>query len=122
MSDKGASYSEYCYLDELPTKLQENLVEIETSSDLRMILYEVKGTEAYWAIDEWDKYGFQIAVRINAKEAWKRINYQFIRERLLEKSRGGIEDTKCIWAGCSNNRVKGVAFCAAHMLQMGATR
>jgi len=75
-----------------------------------------------WALDEWDKYQDQVVTRVNNRETWNVADTTNLRKQLLLKSRGGLTDTNCIWAGCTAKAVKGVVFCLDHLWNAGTRR
>ena len=68
-------------------------------------------TGLYWQIDEWDKYGIQLAIRINDPDNWDRFDDTEVRVEFLVESRGGLDQGKCQWEGCERKRLKGMVFC-----------
>jgi hypothetical protein len=68
-----------------------------------------------------DRRYFESAVKINDSVNWQTFNASpLFKERAIKK-RGGLTNEKCIWQGCENRRVKGVAYCIDHLFQTGAT-
>ena len=84
-------------------------------------LYRCESCGEYWAVDEWEKYGHQVASRATSSTEWDTAS-EGRRKKLLLDSRGGTTDEQCIWAGCSGHRVRGVAFCIDHLYDTGARK
>lgn len=74
-----------------------------------------------WAVDEWDKYEDQMVTRVSNAQTWDEDSEE-TRKRLLQESRGGLDDAPCIWAGCQKKRVRGVVYCIDHLYATGARR
>ena len=74
----------------------------------------------YWKVDGVDKYQVQFAVRIHDPSQWQILNDTALRKAYLLKSRSGLTEEKCIWAGCNGRRVKGVVYCVDHLYETGA--
>lgn len=87
-----------------------------------MRLYSCPECGILWAIDEWDKYQYQVVSRVKDRSTWS--SDQRIEEgkQLLLVSRGGTSDEMCIWSGCTEKRVKGVVYCLDHLWNTGAKR
>lgn len=75
-----------------------------------------------WAIDEWDKYVDQFAIKISSIDSWQNFDRSVLGKLYLIKSRGGLTNEKCIWAGCTGKRVKGVAHCVDHLYKTGVRK
>lgn len=84
-------------------------------------LYRCASCNSLWAIDEWDKYSWQVAARVTDIEGWYMAT-EAQRKRLLLDSRGGEDSTNCIWLGCGRRRVKGVSYCIDHLYATGARK
>src|ERR1022692_2507556 len=98
--------------------LPERLEESELRSWIKLSRCRICGQ--YWRVDEWDKFHTQFAVKINDPAHWQEYDDLPLRKKFLLESRGGITNEKCIWQGCTNNRVKGVVLCIDHLFQTGA--
>jgi hypothetical protein len=83
-------------------------------------LIRCRHCEQHWRIDVSDKYQIQFAVKIDDINHWQEFDDLPLRKKFLLESRGGLTEEKCIWQGCSNYRVKGVAYCLDHLFQTGA--
>ena len=83
-------------------------------------LFRCNICEQLWAIDEWEKYQWQFAFKVESSEGWQKVDFTDLRKQHLIQSRGGLTNEKCIWAGCEGHRVKGVAYCADHLYKTGA--
>ena len=87
---------EYMYYDEMPHEVKERLSEVDNYPEEWITLYADSHTNQLWAVDVYDKYQWQVAVKVQEKSSWKSLDYTNIRKTLLLKSRGGTEDSKCI--------------------------
>src|SRR5664279_3287389 len=109
MTCECSSLPDAFYLEEAPGGFKDHLVQQDMKNWLR--LFRCSECGASWAIDECDKYQWQVAFRVGPGEDWAAVDREPQRKQLLLKSRGGTASERCIWAGCSNPRVKGVAYC-----------
>ncbi len=87
-----------------------------------MRLFRCSECGGLWAIDEWDKYQWQVAFRVGADEGWIGVDREPQRKQLLLESRGGATAERCIWVGCQNPRVIGVVYCVDHLYATGARK
>ena len=117
MSCECSNVPEVLYLEEAPKGFQDSLVQQDMQNWMRLFQ-----CGALWAIDEWDKYQWQVAFRIQVREAWASADREPQRKHLLLRSRGGITAEPCIWAGCQGRRVSGVAYCIDHLYAAGARK
>ena len=108
-----AELKEYAYLSDMPKNFESRLEYIEYSKSFKK-LFRCKSCGQYWAIDEYDKYEPQIAIKENDFNDWKTKDYEEIRYELFAYSKGGYSDEKCSWKDCSNKSVKGKSLCAYH--------
>jgi len=108
------------YLDEGPKGFEESLHQEAMQNWMR--LYSCPKCGTLWAIDEWDKYQYQIASRVKDRSTWSSDQRIEERKQLLLRSRGGTTDETCIWSGCVQKRVKGVVYCLEHLWNTGARR
>lgn len=73
----------------------------------------------YWKVDEWDKYQTLYAFKLPDAGNWKSVDVSpLIKERIV-KSRGGLQNSMCMRAGCKNRAVVGSAYCADHLFEIG---
>lgn len=73
-----------------------------------------------WVVEEWDKYQSIHAAKIGSELNWESFNYQAqIKEKMIE-NRGGLSESKCLHAGCSNKQVKTSFYCVHHLYETGA--
>ena len=108
------------YLEEALRGFKDHLVQQGMKNWMR--LFRCSECGALWAIDEWDKYQWQVAFRVRAEEDWAGVDREPQRKQLLLKSRGGTTAERCIWAGWPNSRVSGVAYCVEHLYATGARK
>ena len=85
-------------------------------------LHKCRWCRQHWRLDDWDKYTTQFAVKIDDPQHWETFDSTDLEKGLLLESRGGTTDKKCIWAGCGNKSVQGVAYCIDHLYESGARR
>jgi hypothetical protein len=83
-------------------------------------LHRCEACGQLWRIDEWDKYQTQFAAKVPVVDGWESFDTTGLQKDFLVKTRGGLTNTQCSWAGCKNVQVKDVAYCADHLLQTGA--
>lgn len=120
MKCKCQKLADLFYIDQGPRGFEKKLKEVDAKNWMR--LCECPSCGQLWAIDEWDKYSWQVVSRVSDQTNWadsERVNE---RKELLLKERGGTTDDECQWAGCEGKRVKGVAYCLEHLWNTGATR
>ena len=108
------------YLDCGPADFESRLKNVEAKNWTR--LCECTTCGRLWTVDEWDKYSFQVAIKINAKVNWERHDSVALRKGLLLSERGGLSDDECVWAKCSQKCVIGVVYCIDHLWDIGARR
>ena len=108
------------YLDEGPHGFEKKLTREDTGNWIWLGSCPKCGT--LWAIDEWDKYVPQAATRVEDRNNWDGADTTEKRKQLLLKSRGGLTDEECIWAGCHQKAVKEVVYCLDHLWETGARR
>jgi hypothetical protein len=61
-----------------------------------------------FAVDAWDKYHHQVAVRIANADVWEEEADPIeARKALWLGSRGGTIEVTCIWVGCNKPRCSG---------------
>ena len=83
-------------------------------------LMECPECNQLWKVDEWDKYQTLYAVKVPEKEGWGNFDsVSLIKEKMIS-NRGGLTETKCMWAGCNKMQVKGSAYCINHLYETGA--
>ena len=108
------------YADKAPSGFLKLLDEKATSPKWKTLsVCPVCG--AQWAVDVWDKYQEQLVTRVADPEKWDDDSEE-IRKGLLLRSRGGLTEEKCVWAGCEKKKVRGVALCIDHLYATGARK
>jgi hypothetical protein len=120
MRCQRASVPEASYLEEVPRGFKDHLVQLDMKNWMR--LFRCSECGASWVIDEWDRYQWQVVFRVATGEDWAAVDRETQRKQLLLKSRGGNASESCIWVGCSNPRVQGVAYCLDHLYATGARK
>jgi len=109
------------FIDEAPAGWLDGLDELELGDwkTLRQCPY----CSALYAVDVRDKGHHQVVARISNPERWQEeAEATDRRKSLLLRSRGGTENEPCIWVGCTEPRVRGVAYCLDHLWSAGARR
>jgi hypothetical protein len=109
------------YVEDGPKGFIEALAEKDYSSENWKRLYECPTCPTMWVVDEWDKYGHQVASRLRERGRWDEESEEE-RKSLLLKSRGGITTEECAWMGCAKKKVRGVAYCIDHLYATGARK
>lgn len=104
-------------LDDFP-RFGSGLEELETGDWVRLVRCRECGQ--LWWLDEWDKYQRQFAIKIPQRNGWRDFDTTPLRQEFLVRSRGGLTNERCIWAGCDGRRVRGVVYCADHLFKTGA--
>lgn len=120
MKCKCYSLSEVFYIDQGPNGFEKNLKQLDVENWMR--LYQCPECGQLWAIDEWDKYSWQVVSKVTEIEGWADDQREKERKNLLLTERGGTTEEKCVWAGCNARAVKGVAYCLEHLWNTGARR
>ena len=120
MNCKCTKLSDAFYLDEGPHGFAKGLKREDTGNWIW--LGSCLNCGALWAIDEWDKYQWQVVTRVQEREGWDKVDTTDLRKQLLLKSRGELTDTECIWAECHGKAVAGVVYCLDHLWETGARR
>ncbi|MDF7827063.1 hypothetical protein P4B35_23775 [Pontiellaceae bacterium B12227] len=108
------------YLEEAPKGFEKTLIHKDSGNWVWLGLCSKCGT--YWSVEEWDKYSYQVVVRVADKDKWKDQDTVAIGKNLLLKSRGGLSDDECRWAECHQKQVKGVYYCLDHLWDTGARK
>ena len=114
-----------------PCSKLPQLVKVEDHNDLLKCLEKIEAgnwvslfrcreCKQHWRVDDWDKLQIQFAVKISEAIHWQEFDDIPLHKQFLLESRGGLTEEKCIWQGCSNYQVKGVAYCIDHLFQTGA--
>jgi hypothetical protein len=82
---------------------------------------DVCGT--HWRIDAADKYQERFAWKVgDFRPDWATCDFTETEKKLLLQSRGGETKEKCVWLGCTKQRVNGVAYCVDHLYATGARK
>jgi len=108
------------YLDRAPVLFIGELESIEARDRMRLYRCPVCGT--CWAVDEWEKYSWQVASRVRDCRNWTGDGRIRERKELLLQERGGTGKVECEWSNCQELRVRGSAFCLNHLWRTGARR
>jgi hypothetical protein len=114
-----ASLPDIYYVEEWPAAATDKRTQIQAEGWEALVICDICGT--LWAVDVWDKYQNQVAVRVKDRENWKGAS-ESQRKELLLLARGGIGDAKCMWANCGQPQVKNVAYCIDHLWATGARK
>lgn len=75
-------------------------------------LYRCKSCNTYWQLDVGDRSDF--AIKVAQPENWLEFDDCPFRREFFVRFHGGEEQHKCIWAGCQNPALKGMAICVNH--------
>jgi hypothetical protein len=115
-----ADLPELIYLEDQPPGSVGPLIHVDTGDWVKLCRCDRCGQ--LWRIDVPDKYQPQIAVKVPAIDNWESLESKpFVLEHLI-RSRGGLSEDLCVFAGCGKAAIKGVAYCAEHLYEMGARR
>jgi len=71
----------------------------------------------YWLVDEFDKAQSLFAIKIDNLNKPEESRLLEIHEQGLLKKHGGHSEQSCMFAGCGNKAVKGLAFCARCLIK-----
>lgn len=107
-------------LDEHPALASEPASEqLEHESWYRLV--RCRSCGQLWSPDGDDVYpSRRYAIKVPQREGWLEFDTKPLRMEFLIRSRGGLTDEPCIWAGCQGQRVRGVVYCEEHLYQTGA--
>jgi hypothetical protein len=109
------------YLDQAPLGWSEGLTDVAKGN--WKTLRHCRACQATFSIDDWDKFHEQVVVRIPEPSNWEEhADSAVVRKRLLLQSRGGLIVGDCICLGCSEPRVRDIAYCLEHLWETGARR
>ncbi|MBC8377718.1 MAG: metal-binding protein [Planctomycetes bacterium] len=108
------------YYENAGKNFYKHLEKVESSGWFE--LYKCKKSCQYWRIDVWDKLQERFVVRIEDVKNWEGFDVTPLIKELIIKNRGGATNQDCVWTGCKNKRVEGVAYCIDHLYEGGARR
>lgn len=108
------------FLSDAPKAFEKKLIKKEMGNWMWLGL--CPRCSSLWKIDEWDKGHHQVVFRVADQIQWKKEDTTLLRKQLLLKSRGGLNDEECRWAGCHQKQVKGVYYCLDHLWDTGARK
>lgn len=120
MKCKCKELPEVFYLEEGPKGFEKHLHQEEMENWKR--LYSCPSCGTLWAVDEWDKYTWQVVSRVKERAKWAEEERIEEKKQLLLHSRGGETEDECMWMGCKGKAVKGVAYCIDHLWNTGARK
>ncbi len=70
----------------------------------------------HWQIDAWDQHYVRLA-KIADPEDWADFDDKPVRLAVLVNSRGGLSKAACKWPRCEGFTVRGLDYCAFHILE-----
>ncbi len=76
-----------------------------------VILVRCPQCKQHWQLDAGDNYRSGLAIKIDVPEKWDTYDDIDVRIAFLIKSRGGLSDETCLWSGCNNKALNGLAYC-----------
>lgn len=120
MKCRCSSLPDVFYLGDGPEGFEDGLKKLDEENRIKLLECPQCGT--LWVADEWDKYSWQVASRIEHRDEWPTPIPDEKRKQLLLSSRGGTTDQRCIWKNCEKSRVKGVVYCIDHLYETGARK
>ena len=100
------------------SSFKANLNEVEVGN--WVMLMECLECNQLWKVDEWDKYQTLYAVKIQKRNGWEEFDSKSMIKEKMILNRGGLVDTKCMWAGCTKKQVVKSAYCIDHLYETGA--
>jgi hypothetical protein len=90
---------------------QMNLV--STTDDGWRAIVQCPKCHQYWLVDEYDKLQSLFAFKIDSPDDLEETKFLDLHKAFLLKAHGGESKEGCKMAGCGNNAVNGMAFCAS---------
>ncbi|MEJ2863946.1 hypothetical protein [Actinomycetospora flava] len=109
------------YLNEAPRGWADALVK-EAAGNWKELVH-CADCERNFSIDGWDKYTHQVVAQIEDLTRWEEEADSLARrQELMLRVRGGTEAEECVWADCSEARVRGVLYCLDHLWKVGRRR
>ena len=88
-----------------------DLVQLDERSPFR--LYSCPSCGTLWIVDYWMRG--PMAVRAAEREDWQDFDERPYRRQLVIEHHGGLGDATCLWRGCNNKVLRGMAFCPDHV-------
>lgn len=85
-------------------------------------LYRHKTDGTYWRLDTEDKYQERFIVRIEDPMSWSTFDSSPQEKALLLSNRGGLTDSHCLTANCTQRAILGSVFCLDHTYAQGVRR
>lgn len=111
------------YFDESTGGARERVTELElVATENWRRLYRHKGDGSHWALDEWDQYQERFLVRVKNLNSWATEDHSVAEKSLLLEQRGGESHALCMWRGCGQRAVRGVAICVDHLYAQGVRK
>lgn len=99
------------------------------SKEIRKSLSRVEGSKSsslfqardgsFWILDSKGKSPVRHLIRVADPETWKKLDRSALEKAYLLEARGGVSAEICVWAGCSNRRLKESAFCLDYTFEVG---
>jgi hypothetical protein len=120
MECKCAQLREIIDVEDAPAGFVKSLEEVAVGDWVRLM--KCHHCKQYWRVDEWDKYQAQFAIKLKSDEGWETLDVVPLQKNFLLQSRGGTTEQECKWANCTNNRVKGAAYCVDHLYETGVRK
>jgi hypothetical protein len=94
---------------------EQRLETLGTDDSGWIVIARCRDCGQYWRVDRPDKYSVDLAIKVSRPDAWTDDDDRRVRLEYLRHSYGGEDAHKCVWAGCPNRALKGVAMCAEHL-------
>jgi hypothetical protein len=115
------TYTYYDHERGISQKLRPFTEPVAFKTSRELFRCEICGT--FWRIDVPDKFQQRYVWKVGEyRDDWASAEFVEEQKQLLLQRRGGIADETCVWAGCDNKRVKGMAICIDHLYANGARR
>jgi len=96
---------------------QNNLILLDRDNWVKLM--ECSTCKQLWRIDEWDKHTLY-AVKLPIQSGWESFDSKSLIKEKMVMNHGGLSKNKCIWSGCNNMQLKGIAYCINHLYETGA--
>lgn len=92
----------------------EALDELEWDPENWATLNRCPECEQLWHIDIAKANQVGLCVKVDSESQWKALDMTQTRIQLMVNNHGGLSFETCRWKQCTNNCVKGLAFCPQH--------
>lgn len=91
-----------------------SLEELEWAPEKWATLNKCKDCGQIWHVDMAKKDEMGLCIKLDKASDWDSMDVTQTRVQLMVNNHGGLSFDTCRWKQCSNNCVKGLAFCPQH--------